>query len=110
MKFPGRDLVPERLPDLRDAERRLAARELGDVLEVDEDALRGLGTQVDVEAGLLHGADSRAEHEVELARLGEVAVRRLAGMLAGLAAALLARRGGPRESASCTSGSRRAGR
>ena len=39
----GSDLVAERLPDLRDPERRLAARDLSDVLEVDEDALGGLG-------------------------------------------------------------------
>ena len=39
--------------------------------------------------GLLDRADARAEHEVELPRLGEVAVRRLAGMLARLPAALL---------------------
>ena len=42
----GRDLVAERLADLGDAERRLLAAELQDVLEVDEDALRGLGAQV----------------------------------------------------------------
>src|SRR5437899_2569070 len=43
----GRDLVAEGLAaDLRDAERRLAARELRDVLEVDEDPLRGLGAEV----------------------------------------------------------------
>ena len=36
------DLVAERLAGLRDAERRLATRDLGDVLEVDEDALGGL--------------------------------------------------------------------
>ena len=83
----GRDLVAERLADLRDAERRLAARDLGDVLEVDEDALRGLRAEVRVDAGLLDGADPRLEHEVELPRLGQVAVRRLAGALAGLAAA-----------------------
>src|SRR5207244_10537632 len=39
----GRDLVPERLADLRNAEGRLAARELQHVLEVDEDGLRRLG-------------------------------------------------------------------
>ena len=39
----GRDLVAKRLADLRDPERRLLARELQDVLEVDEDPLRGLG-------------------------------------------------------------------
>jgi hypothetical protein len=37
----GRDLVAERLADLRDAERRLLAGALVDVLEVDEDALSG---------------------------------------------------------------------
>ena len=52
-EVPGRDLVAERLADLRDAERRLAARDLGDVLEVDEDALRGLRPQVRVLARLL---------------------------------------------------------
>ena len=81
MKLPGRDLVPERLADLRDPERRLAPRDLGDVLEVDEDPLRRLGAEVDVDAGLLDGADARPEHEVELARLRQVAVRRLAGPL-----------------------------
>ncbi len=82
MKLPGRDLVAERLADLRDAERRLAARELRDVLEVDEDPLRGLGPKEDVRARLLDRSDARLEHEVELARLGQVAVGRLAGALA----------------------------
>ena len=45
-----RDLVAERLADLRDPERRLLARELEHVLEVDEDALRGLGAQEDAAA------------------------------------------------------------
>ena len=81
MKLPGRDLVPERLADLRDPERRLAPRDLGDVLEVDEDPLRRLGAEVDVDAGLLERADARLEHEVEVARLGQVAVGRLAGPL-----------------------------
>ena len=88
MKLPGRDLVAERLADLRDAERRLAARDLGHVLEVDEDALRRLGPQVDGDAGLLHGADARLEHEVEVPGLGEVAVAGLAGPLARPLAAL----------------------
>ncbi len=83
-----RDLVAERLADLRDPERRLSAGDLRDVLEVDEDPLRGLGAQVRVEPRLLDRADPRLEHEVELSGLGEVAVGRLARMLAGLAAAL----------------------
>src|SRR4029079_1495095 len=80
-EVPGRDLVPERLADLRDPERRLAARDLGDVLEVDEDALRRLGAEIDVDAGLLDRADPRLEHQVEVPRLGQVAVRGLAGPL-----------------------------
>ena len=87
MKLPGRDLVAERLADLGDPERRLAARELEHVLEVEEDALGRLGPEEDGRAGLLHGADRRLEHQVELARLGEVALRRLARVLGGLAPA-----------------------
>src|SRR6185295_19578534 len=49
----GRDLVAEGLADLSDAERRLAAGELRDVLEVDEDPLRSLRAQEDVGARLL---------------------------------------------------------
>ena len=69
----GRDLVAEGLTDLGDAERRLLARELERVLVVEEDALGGLGTQVGDGALFLHGADVRLEHQVELARLGELA-------------------------------------
>ena len=42
-----RDLVAEGLADLADAERELFARGALDVIEVDEDALRGLGAEVD---------------------------------------------------------------
>src|SRR3954451_7208141 len=52
-EVPGRDFVAECLPDLRDPEGRLAASELGDVLEVDEDSLRGLGTEVRGRAAVL---------------------------------------------------------
>src|SRR4029078_8994806 len=67
----GRDLVSERLADLRDAERRLATRDLVEFLEVDEDALRRLRAEVGVLSRLLERADPRGEHEVELARVGE---------------------------------------
>ena len=69
----GRDLVAERLADLRDTERRLLARGRLHVLVVDEDALRGLGPQVRDRGGVLDRADVRREHQVELARLGEAA-------------------------------------
>ena len=68
-----RDLVAERLADLGDPERRLLARELKDVLEVDEDALGGLRPQVDLGARLGRRPDVGLEHQVELARLAELA-------------------------------------
>ena len=68
-----RDLVAERLADLRDPERRLAARELEHVLEVDEDALRGLRAQEDARGVVAHGAHEGLEHQVELARLAQLA-------------------------------------
>ena len=83
----GGDLVAEALADLGDPERRLLARELQVVLEVQEDALGGLGPQVDGRALLLDRADRGLEHQVEVPRLGEVAVRRLAGVLGRLAPA-----------------------
>src|SRR5207248_4989812 len=53
----GRDLVAKRLSDLGDAERRLAARDLQHVLEVDEDPLRRLGAQVRARSLFLDGPD-----------------------------------------------------
>ena len=43
------------------------------VVEVDEDALRGLGTQVRLGRLLLDRPDERLEHEVELSGLGKLA-------------------------------------
>ncbi len=83
----GGDLVAEGLPDLGDPEGRFLARELQDVLEVDEDPLGGLGTQVGDRAGLLDRSDGRLEHQVEVARLGQVALVGFAGMLRGFAPA-----------------------
>ena len=86
----GGDLVAKRLADLGDPERRLLARELEHVLEVDEDALGRLGAQVGGRAGVLDRPDRGLEHEVELARVGEVAVGALARALRRLLAALRA--------------------
>ena len=64
------DLVPERLADLADAERRLLPGRGLDVLVVDEDALRGLRPQV-VQAGLvLDRAEVGLQQAAELLRLG----------------------------------------
>ena len=66
----GGDLVAERLADLTDAERRLTPGRGHDVLVVDEDALRGLRTQV-VQAGLVvHGAEVRLHQAGEQLRIG----------------------------------------
>src|SRR5262249_16076186 len=81
LEVTRRDLVPKLLADLRNAERRLRAGKLRDVLEVDEDALRRLRAQIRDRRCILERADPRLEHEVELPCLGEVAVRRLTGML-----------------------------
>src|SRR5205807_1551782 len=87
-EVPGGDLVAEALADLRYPERRLLAGELQVVLEVEEDPLSGLGAQVYGRALLLDRADRGLEHQVEVARLGQVALGRFAGMLGGLASAL----------------------
>ena len=70
-EIAGRDLVPERFADLSDPEGRFLARGLVDVLEVDEDALSGFGPQVRNRGTVLHRADERLHHQVEVARLGE---------------------------------------
>ena len=82
MKFPGVISFRNDLPTWAIPKGGLRRASLGDVLEVDEDPLRRLRPEVDVRAGLLDRADARAEHQVELARLGQVAVGRLAGALA----------------------------
>src|SRR6201999_3013381 len=66
-------------------EARAAPREAQHGLEVEEDALRGLGAQEDALAAALDRPDRGLEHEVELARLGEVAVRGVARQLRRLA-------------------------
>ena len=87
-EVPGRDLVPEGLAaDVRDPERWLSTGELRDVLEVDEDPLCRLGSQVGLRACLLHRADRRLEHQVELPWLRQVAVGDLARALRGPLAA-----------------------
>jgi hypothetical protein len=83
----GGDLVPERLADLGDTERRLLAGELEDVLEVVEDPLRRLGPQIGVRARVGDRSDLRLDQQVEVARLPEIAVRAFAWVLGGLVSA-----------------------
>ena len=72
-KIAGGDLVAKRLADLADAERQALARGHQHVLEVDEYALRSLRPEVRLGRGVLHGADEGLEHEVEAARVGQLA-------------------------------------
>ena len=71
MKLPG---VISLRKLLADAERDLAARRALDVLEVDENALRGLGAQIHLGGRVLGHALMGLEHEVELADIGKVAL------------------------------------
>ena len=66
------DLVAEGLADLADAEGELAAGGALDVVEVDKDALSGLGTQVDRVLGVLGNTLEGLEHQVELTDVGEI--------------------------------------
>ena len=70
MKLPGRDLVAERLAGLGDAERRLLARGVHHVDEVEEDALRRLRPQVVQTRLVLDHAEVGLEHAVERTGLG----------------------------------------
>ena len=67
------DLVAERLALLSDAKGQPTTGRREHVLEVDEDALRGLGPQIGLRARPGNRANLGTEHEVELARLGELA-------------------------------------
>ena len=68
----GSDLVAERLADLADAHGQLAAGGAHNALEVDENALRSLGAQIDLAGGVLGDARVGLEHQIELADAGEV--------------------------------------
>ena len=87
-EVPGSDLVAERLADLCDAKRRLLARKLEHVLEVDEDALGSFWTQVDRGSGFFDGTHGRLEHQVEVTGLGQVTFAVLSRALRGLLAAV----------------------
>src|SRR5829696_9888578 len=84
----GGYLVAEGLADLGDPEGRLLAREAKHVLEVDEDPLSGLWSEVDRRALLGDRADVGFEHQVELPRLGELAAALRAAQLGLRLAAL----------------------
>ncbi len=66
-----RDLVAEAAARVADAEGDLHARGIDDVLEVEEDALRGLGAEIGLVGLIADRARDGVEHQVEHPRLGE---------------------------------------
>ena len=68
-----RDLVAERLADLRNTERQFHATGIDDVFEINKHALRRLRPQISDGRTIGHGADVRLEHHVKRARSGEAA-------------------------------------
>ena len=72
-----RDLVAEGFTDLRDTERQFLARGAQHVFEVDKDALRGFGTEVELRRGVLGDALERLEHQIKLADAREVGLSAL---------------------------------
>ena len=65
------DLVAEALADLGDAEGKLDAAGIDDVLEVGEDSLGRFRAEVGDIRFVFQGADERLEHEVERSGLGQ---------------------------------------
>ena len=74
MKLPGVISLRKALADLPDAEGQLAPHRLEHVVEVDEDALRGLRAQVGDRGVLLDRPHEGLEHQVELARRRQLAL------------------------------------
>ena len=61
----GRNLIPERLADLRDAERNLLPRRLLDVKKIHVNPLSGLRPQIDDGRGVFDGTHEGLEHQIE---------------------------------------------
>src|SRR5262245_6177452 len=75
------DLVAESLADLRDAERQLHPIAVEHVLEVGEDTLSGLWSEIRLVRFITDSARVSFQHEIELPRFAEfaLALRRGAG-------------------------------
>ena len=67
-----RYFVPERFADLTYAERDFFSRRSLNVLEVDENALRGLGTEIKSRSRILGNTLERFEHEIEFSDIREI--------------------------------------
>src|SRR5207249_6618725 len=72
-RVAGSDLVAKRLADLGDAEGRPQPGRAEHIGEVDEDALRRLGPEIDLGGGIFDRSGEGLEHQVELTGFGEFA-------------------------------------
>jgi len=72
-KVFGNDFIAERLANLGDAERDFHPVGLNNIPVIYIDTLCGLGAQIDNACGVLSGAYVGLEHQVELARVGQLA-------------------------------------
>src|SRR6185312_4855611 len=70
-EVPRRNLVAERLPDLRDPEGHFLAGGVEHVQVVDVNALRRLSAEIDDRRLVLHQPQESLEHEIEEARFGQ---------------------------------------
>ena len=73
-EVPWGDFVTEALTSLANTEWELLSLGALDVLEVNEDALSGLWTEVDDAAAIIGNADVGLEHHVELTDWGEISL------------------------------------
>ena len=63
-KVAGCNLIAEGLADLCDTEGYLLSRGLEHIVEIDENALRGLRPEVSLRGGLSHRSEKGLEHQV----------------------------------------------
>ena len=87
MKFPGVISLRNALPTCAIPNGGLRRASCATFLKLMKIPCAVSGTQEHGDAGLLDGADTRLEHQVELARLGEIAIAGLTRSLAGTLAA-----------------------
>ena len=78
------DLIAEGLADLANAEGQFFPRRAGDILEIDEDALRRFRSEIDRGSGIFVDALEGLEHQIELADIRKVALAAGQGILFSL--------------------------
>src|SRR6266480_35897 len=78
------DFVAKRFADLRDAEWQFLSRNFQNIFELNEDGLRCLRTEVSDGAFICRSAHMRFEHQIKLARFGQVSATAIWALLYSL--------------------------